>query len=109
MAFDFQRGDAANQRTQDNLSRALNLLDEDNPKPSYGAAAHPYGAGGAGPPRLGTAATDAGLSAFGMGGGGLRSNYTGSDFGDSEQDASSQIRGRSAGAMGRSGAGVGFN
>jgi len=64
-----------NERVQDNLAKAFSLLEDDKPKTGYpGQSPYNY----AGDNRIGTAPS----GGYGM----QRSNYTGSDFGDSEQD-----------------------
>ena len=97
MAFDYTKRD----RVQENLNKAFSLLDDDKTKDAqnYGAPSGAYygapntmpiGAGGG---RVGTApAIGGGLGGYQMGGGGfVKSNYTGSDFGDSEIDTLSQM------------------
>ena len=87
MAYDYS-GSAQRERMQDNLSKAFSLLDDD--KPQYQAPSSFYG----GNPRIGTAPAGGNSSGYGAPGG-IKSNYTGSDFGDSDiGDTTSQMRGR---------------
>ena len=68
-------------RVQENLSKAFSLLDDDKPKTAQTGAGHYYG------DRVGTAPT----SGYPMGSGIQRSNYTGSDMGDSLHDDRNQV------------------
>ena len=84
-------GSASRDRVQENLSKAFSLLDDDQPK-NYGAPSNFYGGNQS---RIGTAPPGGG--GYGMGGA-PKSNYTGSDFGDSEiGDTTSQMRNRGMG------------
>ena len=78
-------------RMQENLAKAFSLLDDDKPKATgYGGSSsggYQYGGN-----RIGTAPAGGGNYPLG---GAQRSNFTGSEFGDSEiGDSTSQMRGR---------------
>ena len=66
-------------RMQMNLDKAFSLLDDDKPKP-----AHYYGE-----QRIGTAPSAGGVGNYGLGGGIVKSNYTGSDLGSDIGDNNS--------------------